>query len=165
MRWPLPGAAPPEWAACPGKRRVLAANLAHALDAEPDAPIGRRAVRCEIVNEARRSADFLWSVAHPEDVLRGCRVEGMERLTEVLGRGRGALLVAPHLGGWEVVLPLIGPLAGVEVAALVEDDWVAPAVARDRRRAQLQLIPCPLRRGGRSRCSPAAGWWRCCPTS
>ena len=145
-----------EWAARPRKRRILAANLAHALRLPADDPRVRRAVREELVWEARRSADFLWSVAFPERAAAATRVEGQGGLERVLTAGRGAILAGPHAGGWEVVTPLAAR-AGVEVTALVEDDWLAWAVAGIRAHAGLRLVPVgtpphelvsALRRGG-----------------
>jgi phosphatidylinositol dimannoside acyltransferase len=145
-----------EWAARPRKRRILAANLAHALGLPAHDPRVHRAVREEVVWEARRSADFLWSVAFPDRVAAATRVEGADGLERALAGGRGAILAGPHAGGWEVVTPLAAR-AGVEVTALVEDDWLAWAVAGIRAGAGLRLVPVgtpphelvsALRRGG-----------------
>jgi lauroyl/myristoyl acyltransferase len=145
-----------EWAARPRKRRILAENLGHVLSLPPGDPAVRRAVRAEIVSEARRSADFLWSVAHPDEVAATTRVEGDEHLRAALAGGTGAIVAGPHVGGWEVVTPLAAGV-GAEVTALVEDDWLAWAVAGIRARAGLRLVPASappfelasaLRRGG-----------------
>jgi len=128
-----------EWAARPRKRRILAENLAHALGLPAGDPRVRRAVREEVVWEARRSADFLWSVAFPDQVAAATRVEGRESLRRALAGGRGAILAGPHAGGWEVVTPLVAEV-GVDVTALVEDDWLAWAVAGIRARAGLRLV-------------------------
>jgi phosphatidylinositol dimannoside acyltransferase len=129
-----------EWAVRPRKRAILATNLAHALSLPPEDPRVRRAVRAEVAAEARRSADFLWSVAHPERVAAATRIEGLDGLTAALDGGRGAILAGPHVGGWEVVTPLAATV-GVEITALVEDDWLAWAVAGIRSRAGLRLVP------------------------
>ena len=130
-----------EWALRPRKRRILAENLAHAIDEPASSVAVRRAVRREIVNEAHRSADFLWGAGRPDRVRRDCRVDGLGRLRRALHRGRGAILVAPHLAGWEAVFPLVELIAPVRVAAVVEDDGRAWAVARIRTRAAVELIP------------------------
>ncbi len=130
-----------EWALRPRKRRILAANLAHVKGYDQRHPWVRRAVRDEIRNEARRSADFLWSVAFPEQVHGACRIEGREHLAGALEDGHGAILASPHLGGWEVVLPAVSLLDGAEVSAIVDDDWIAHAVAGIRRRAGVRIVP------------------------
>lgn len=130
-----------EWALRPRKRRILAENLAHALDSPAAGRAVRRAVRHEIVNEAHRSVDFLWSVGRPDRVRSSCRIEGLDRLRRALRGGTGAVLVAPHLTGWEAVFPLAAAVAPAPIAAVVEDDWLAWAVARIRRRAAVELIP------------------------
>jgi lauroyl/myristoyl acyltransferase len=128
-----------EWAARPAKRRVLAQNLAHALGLPACHPDVRATVRREVQNEARRSADFLWAVAFPDRVAAMTRVEGLEHLRAALDGGRGAIVTGPHLGGWEVVTPLATSL-GITATALVDDNWLAWAVADIRRRAGLRLI-------------------------
>lgn len=130
-----------EWALRPRKRRILAANLAHVKGYDQRHPWVRRAVREEMRNEARRSADFLWSVAFPEQVAGACRIEGREHLERAMGAGHGAILAAPHLGDWEVVVPAVALLEGVEVTAIVDDDWIAHAVAGIRRRAGVRIAP------------------------
>ena len=51
-----------EWAVRPAKRRTLAENLSRAVGRPIEDREVRRLVRREIVNEARRSADFLWAI-------------------------------------------------------------------------------------------------------
>jgi lauroyl/myristoyl acyltransferase len=146
-----------EWAARPRKREVLAENLAHALGGSATPSAVRAAVREEIVNEARRSADFLWSVAYPERAARATRIDGERRVRAALAAGRGAVLAGPHVGGWEVIVPFAAQLRDLSVTALVEDDWPAWAVADIRRRGGLDPVPVSesplralsaLRRGG-----------------
>jgi KDO2-lipid IV(A) lauroyltransferase len=130
-----------EWAARPRKRRVLAANLARALGPGASPAAVRAAVRAELVNEARRSADFLWSVAHPARAAAATRIDGEERLRAALARGRGAILAGPHVGGWEVVVPFAARVPDLPLTALVEDDWLAWAVAGIRSRGGLDVVP------------------------
>jgi KDO2-lipid IV(A) lauroyltransferase len=129
-----------EWALRPRKRALLATNLAHALERSPGDPQVTRAVRAQFVNQARRSADFLWAFARGEEVASRCRVEGRPELDRALERGRGVILAGPHVGGFEVVAAALGDLLrGFAVTVVVEDDWVAHAVAGHRRRAGVEL--------------------------
>jgi KDO2-lipid IV(A) lauroyltransferase len=99
-----------------------------------------RAVRAQFVNQARRSADFLWAFARGDEVASRCRVEGRAELDRALDRGRGVILAGPHMGGFEVVAAALGDLLqGLAVTVLVEDDWVSHAVAGHRRRAGVEL--------------------------
>ena len=140
-----------EWAARPVKRRILAENLGHALGRPPADPGVRRAVRREFVNEARRSADFLWAVAFPDQVAGMTRIEGLHHLRAALAHGRGAVVTGPHLGGWEVVTPVADAL-GIPAVALVDDNWLAWAVAGIRRRAGVEIayVTEPPRRAARA---------------
>jgi len=128
-----------EWAARPAKRRTLAENLAHAVGLEYADPRMRGVVRREIVNEARRSADLLWSIARPDELLEQVRIEGRAGVDAALAEGRGVILAGPHIGGWEVVVPVPAAVLDVPVAVLVNDDWLAWAVEDIRRRAGLEV--------------------------
>ena len=128
-----------EWAARPDKRRTLVENLAHAVGLEYSDPRMRGIVRREIVNEARRSADLLWSIGRPGELLRQVRIEGRAGVDAALAEGRGVILAGPHIGGWEVVVPVPAAVLDVPVAVLVNDDWLAWAVEGIRRRAGLEV--------------------------
>jgi lauroyl/myristoyl acyltransferase len=128
-----------EWAARRGKRGTLAENLGHAIGLDPSDPRVRALVRREIVNEAHRSADLLWSIGRPAEVLEGVRIEGREGLDAALAGGRGVVLAGPHIGGWEVVVPVPARELDVPIAVLVSDDWLAWAVDGIRRRAGLEV--------------------------
>ncbi len=129
-----------EWAVRPGKRRVLAENLGHAVGAAPGDPEVRALVRREIVNEARRSADLLWALGKPSALLASTVVEGREHLVAALERGNGLLLVSAHVGGWEVATALPRAVVPVPTTAVVTDDWLAWAVAGSRVRAGLGIL-------------------------
>jgi lauroyl/myristoyl acyltransferase len=128
-----------EWAARPGKRRTLAENLGHAVGLDASDPRVRALVRREIVNEAHRSADLLWSIGRPDELLERVRIEGREGLDRALAEGRGVILAGPHIGGWEVVVPVPARELDVPVTVLVNDDWLAWAVDGIRRRAGLEV--------------------------
>jgi KDO2-lipid IV(A) lauroyltransferase len=129
-----------EWAARPAKRRVLRENLARFLGLPEDDPALDRLVREEIRNEARRSADLLWSIARPQELIARTRLEGREHLDAVFAQGRGLVLAGPHIGGWEVAVPMPAAVLPVPVSALVNDDWLAWAVDRIRRRVRLGVV-------------------------
>jgi KDO2-lipid IV(A) lauroyltransferase len=129
-----------EWALRPGKRANLRTNLAHALARDPDDPLVRATVRREFVNEAYRSADFLWSVAAPDEVVARTELVPGDRLEAALAAGRGAILASGHIGGWEVVTAMSRTL-GVRVTAIVDHDWIARAVMGVREHAGLDLLP------------------------
>jgi lauroyl/myristoyl acyltransferase len=129
-----------EWAVRPRKRRTLAENLGHAVGQPSDGVDVKALVRREIVNEARRSADLLWAIARPQELVATTVVHGREHLLAALARGKGALLVSAHIGGWEVAAALPRALVPVPTTAVVTDDWLAWAVAGLRARAGLGLL-------------------------
>jgi KDO2-lipid IV(A) lauroyltransferase len=129
-----------EWALRPGKRRRLAANLSHAVGLPPGHPDVKALVRREVVNEARRSADFLWALARPHELRATTEVSGREHIVHALSRGHGVLLVSTHVGGWEVATALAEEVVPVPTTVIVTDDWLAWAVAGLRVRAGLGLL-------------------------
>lgn len=129
-----------EWASRPAKRRQLAANLCHALGLPADHPDVRALVRREVRNEARRSADFLWAIGKPDELLATTEIVGREHLDEALAAGRGILLVSTHVGGWEVATSLAKAIVPVPTTAIVTDDWLAWAVEGLRGRAGLGIL-------------------------
>jgi lauroyl/myristoyl acyltransferase len=129
-----------EWAVRPAKRRQLAANLCHSLGLPKDDPAVKELVRREVLNEARRSADLLWALGKRDELLATTEVVGEEHLATALGRERGALLVSPHLGGWEVATAMAAKVVPVPTTAIVTDDWIAWAVAGMRVDAGLRIL-------------------------
>ena len=133
-------AATVEWAARSAKRRQLAENLCHTLGLPPARPEVKDLVRRELRSEARRSADFLWALARPGELVATTRIEGGEHLDAAVSRGRGVLLVSTHVGGWEVATALARAIVPVPTTAIVTDDWLAWAVEGLRVRAGLGIM-------------------------
>ncbi|HUF00847.1 MAG TPA: lysophospholipid acyltransferase family protein [Gaiellaceae bacterium] len=129
-----------EWALRPAKRRRLAENLCHTLGLPPGHHEVRALVRREMLNEARRSADFLWAVARPDELLATAEIIGREHVDTGLAHGRGVLLVSTHVGGWEVATTLPRAIVPVPTTAIVTDDWLAWAVEGLRARAGLGIM-------------------------
>lgn len=129
-----------EWALRPGKRRQLASNLCHAVGLPPGHPRVRALVRREVLNEARRSADFLWAIAKRGELVATAEVVGREHLDAALAEGRGLLLVSTHVGGWEVATALAKEVVPVPTTVIVTDDWLAWAVEGLRVRAGLGIV-------------------------
>lgn len=129
-----------ECALRPAKRRRLATNLSHTVGLPPDHPAVTELVRREVVNEARRSADFLWAMRSPAELLATTEVRGREHILGALEHGRGVLLVSTHVGGWEVATALAKAVVPVPTTVIVTDDWLAWAVEGLRIRAGLGIV-------------------------
>jgi KDO2-lipid IV(A) lauroyltransferase len=129
-----------EWAVRPAKRRRLATNLSHALGRPPEHPRVRELVRREVLNEARRSADFLWAIARRDELFATTEIVGRVHIDSALAHGRGALLVSTHLGGWEVATALAKEVVPVPTTVIVTDDWLAWAVEGLRVRAGIGIV-------------------------
>ena len=129
-----------EWAARPHKRQVLATNLAHAVGAHPSDRHVKRLVRREVVNEARRSADLLWAMARPEDLLATIRIDGLEHVKDATASGRGIVLAGLHIGGWEVAGAVPAAVVPVPTTVVVADNWLAWAMRHVRSAEGLRVV-------------------------
>ncbi|MCU1502515.1 MAG: putative lipid biosynthesis lauroyl acyltransferase [Ilumatobacteraceae bacterium] len=132
-----------EWAVRPRKRRVLAINLGHAIGAPATSVAVRRLVRAEIVNEAHRSADLLWSIGRPDELMAHVELVGIEHAVGAAARGRGVVLAGLHLGGWEVATSVPAAVVPVPTTVIVADDWLAWAMQHVRVAKGLRLASGP----------------------
>lgn len=129
-----------EWALRPATRRRLAANLARAVRADPADPVVGRLVRRELINEARRSADLLWALGHPDEFLASVQLDGAEHALRTVAEGRGVILAGIHLGGWEVATVIPAALFEAPTTVIAADDWLAWAIHHLRERAGLRIV-------------------------
>ena len=129
-----------EWALRPRLRRQLAENLAHAVDRDPEDRAVRALVRTELVNEAKRSADLLWAISHPDEFLATMSVEGREHVERAAARGRGVLLAGIHLGGWEVAAGAPAVVVPVPTTVVVADNWLAWGIQHVRVALGLKIL-------------------------
>jgi KDO2-lipid IV(A) lauroyltransferase len=132
-----------EWAVRARKRRVLATNLGHAIGAPAQSAAVRRLVRREVVNEAHRSADLLWSIGRPDELLEHVELVGVEHIAAAADRGNGLVLAGLHLGGWEVAAALPAAVVPVPTTVIVADDWLAWAMQHVRSAKGLRLASGP----------------------
>lgn len=129
-----------EWAVRPGLRRRLARNLGHAVGVAEDDPRVASLVRREILNEARRSADLLWALGKPDELVATTDVVGREHVAAALAHGRGMILASLHIGGWEVATAIPREVVPVPTSVIVADNWLAWAIQGMRSAAGLQVI-------------------------
>lgn len=126
------------------RRRVVERNLARI---EPDATSAdrRRAVVGTFASYGRYWAESFRLPATPLDVLDdGLDYEGYEHICRAREAGNGAIVVLPHLGGWEWAAMWLTRVAGVPVTAVVESleppelfDWFAEL----RRELGMEIVP------------------------
>jgi lauroyl/myristoyl acyltransferase len=129
-----------EWALRPAKRRTLARNLARAAGLAEDDPRVSRLVRAEVVNEAHRSADLLWALGRPDELLTTIELDGAEHARRAAATGRGVILASTHLGGWEVATAVPRHVLDVPTTVIVADDWLAWAIEHMRVTAGLRVM-------------------------
>lgn len=128
-----------EWALRPKKRRLLSTNLAHAVGPRSVHEV-RTLVRREFVNEARRSADLLWAIGKPQQLLDTFELEGEHFVNELLDAGRGVVLASLHIGGWELAGAIPAAHFHAQASVIVADNWLAWAMQHVRRVEGLETI-------------------------
>jgi lauroyl/myristoyl acyltransferase len=115
-------------------------NLGHAVHAPSTSRDVRTLVRREMVNEARRSADLLWAIGRPDELLATMEVIGAEHAVAAVERGRGVVLAGIHMGGWEVATAMPAAVVPTPTSVIVADNWLAWAMKPTRSTAGLRMI-------------------------
>ena len=127
-----------------GRRALVASHMNRVLGRPLSRPGRRRMVGDVFANYGRYWAESLKlpSLSHA-DVAAGTATLGAEHLHEGLARGRGVVIVAPHLGGWEwgaFYLTGTGLAMTVAVEPLTPPD-VFEWFAGYRRRLGMHVVP------------------------
>lgn len=125
----------------PRGRRNALRNFAWVLGREARSPSVRRTAKGSFRYYARMAIDVLRQRRLDAESLRhSIRAEGLEHLDAALARGKGAILVAPHLGNWETAVSL-ACFVRHRVLAVSEDGFAAQLVAGNRDRAGIEIVP------------------------
>ena len=102
----------------PRSRRTILANLGVAF---PEWPASRRTqVMREVAgNVCLTFMEFLWFGSHPEELRARISFDGedAQRVADVAAGGGGAILLAPHLGNWELLGQRISA-AGIRISGV-----------------------------------------------
>lgn len=132
------------WAASPTYRRRLREHAGQA-------GIGACARRASVASAGRMVAElpWLWCRAPGEPLGARVRWEGAERLDAALARGRGLVLLTPHLGCFEVIGQAYAERSGAAhpMTALfrpARKPWLRDLVAQSRDRPGLETAPATL---------------------
>jgi KDO2-lipid IV(A) lauroyltransferase len=84
-------------------RRQARENYAAILGAPVDSPRVGRVAREAVVGYTKLMADFLWLPALSQERIREVvEVGGLENIDDALALRRGAIVVTPHFGNWDM---------------------------------------------------------------
>jgi KDO2-lipid IV(A) lauroyltransferase len=122
----------------------LRANLKIVLGENAGEKMIRKNIRGVFRNFARYLADFMKYSRFTEDYINEkIKVEGTEILDECLSRGKGIIVLAPHLGNWEMGASVVATL-GYPISAIVlehKDKRINDFFMKRRAVHNLKLIP------------------------
>jgi len=133
------------WGLSPSYRRHFKANVAAA-------GVAWQAARPAIAATGAMLAELPWLWMRPHDPPLGQRVQwdGAEHFEAAMQAGRGAIIMSPHLGCWEIGAQAIAEKYGPRFGPLVvlfrpaRKAWLEPLVAQARKRPFLDSAPTTL---------------------
>lgn len=132
------------WCASPTYRRRLAANIAQA-----GLPAATR--RLAVASAGRMVAELPWLWCRRPDAPLGdiVRWEGAEHVEAALARGRGLVMLTPHLGCFEIIAQAYAERWGGQRAMTAlyrpaRQPWLRDLVAQSRNRPGLETAPATL---------------------
>ena len=132
------------WAASPTYRRRLRANA-------DQAGISAAERRAAVASAGRMVMElpFLWMRPPGDAILPKVRFEGEDRLAGALARGRGVLLLTPHMGCFEVTAQAIAERFGhihpiTVLYRPARQPWLQELVRTSRERRDLAAAPATL---------------------
>ena len=138
------------YAALPGMRRQALQNYAGVLHLPPTSPVVRRVAREAVVGYTKLLADFLMlSQLTREEVMRIVDWRGWENIQGALDQGKGAIVVTPHFGNWDMAAAAAAA-RGLKVTAVTDhygDDDLNRRVTEARSRMGVNVVPLSVAAG------------------
>lgn len=138
------------FAVVPGLRRQALANYAGVVRRPAEDPEVRRVASRAVQGYAKLMADFmLLMTATPDDVRRQVDVVGLDDIKAVLAKGKGAIVVMPHFGNWDMAAAA-AVAHGLPVTAVTEhygSNALNDLVVEARHRAGLKVVPLSVSAG------------------
>jgi KDO2-lipid IV(A) lauroyltransferase len=136
----------------PRTRRIALQNYAQVLGGRPDEARVKRVARHAFGNYAKMVTDFILmpNLSAP-DIRRMIQPQGVEHLDQALAAGRGAILIMPHLGSWDLAAASAS-VHGYVINAVTETlrlTQLNRLIVRARERIGMRVVPVepnPVRR-------------------
>jgi KDO2-lipid IV(A) lauroyltransferase len=123
------------------RRSIAEQNFALLLDLPATDPRVAGLARRSFQNFGRMAIDFLVVRAmSAEEILTWVEPVGEDHLARALRGGRGAILVVPHVGSWDVAAAFAAA-CGYDLTIVTESTWAAELVAGSRRSRHITLVP------------------------
>ena len=138
------------YAALGGVRRQALQNYAGILHQPPSSPEVRRVAREAMVGYIKLMTDFLLlSQLDRDQVMRMVDWRGWEHIRGALDEGRGAIVVTPHFGNWDMAAAAASA-RGLPVTVVTEhfgDDDLNTRVTAAREHMGVNVVPLSISAG------------------
>jgi lauroyl/myristoyl acyltransferase len=125
-------------------RRSLAKNIKVVLAGEADDKVANKHAKDVFRNFARYLADFFkFSKLTQEFLNEKIKFEGLENIDKCLSEGKGAIILSPHLGNWELGAAIVAA-KGYPVTAVVlehKDKRIDDLFTSQRSINSLKVVP------------------------
>jgi KDO2-lipid IV(A) lauroyltransferase len=132
------------YVANPGLRRQALENYAGVLQLPVDHPQVRRVAIQAVVGYTKLMADFLLlSSLTPARIRKMVKIKGLEHVHAALEDGKGAIVVTPHFGNWDIAAAA-AVVHGVPLVAVTDDfgsEAMNAAVVEARERIGMKVVP------------------------
>ena len=120
-------------------RRLAVRNIRLALGLDPAS--AAHAARASFENIGRTLAEFALAAERTDELLARVELEGIGRLHQAMGRGRGVIILSGHCGNWELSgARLAREVPLTSVARAMANPLVEEAVAAQRRAAGVRTV-------------------------
>jgi KDO2-lipid IV(A) lauroyltransferase len=119
----------------------LRENLGHEWQGKPEADF-RKALRANIKEMGKSISELPWIWRRPlDEVVRSVQsVQGLEHFTAARARGRGVIVLTPHLGSFEIVgLYVAAQMPMTCMYRVPKLPWLDGVIRGGRVRGQMQL--------------------------
>jgi KDO2-lipid IV(A) lauroyltransferase len=125
-------------------RETVAANLARVLGQPADSSLVRRAVHEAFSLYGRYwHESFRFGSMREEEFEKRMNAEGFEHVDEALEKGKGAILVAPHMGNWDAAGRWLGlrDYNVITVAEALKPERLLQMFLRQREAFGIEVLP------------------------
>ena len=90
-------------------------------------------------------ADTLWIWRHPNSALNNATVQNLDQIVDLSKNGKGLIILAPHLGGFEIVPRIFAEhMKATVMYRPAKKSWINQLMLKSRQHAQMEFVEANL---------------------